>query len=194
MRPTRWTALDLDAGRVAVLGSRVVVNGHAQSSDGKTDNASRLLGLDPTTVAALLEWKAVQDSERAFFADDYRTQDLVFTWEDGRPIHPEVVRQRFNRLTAACGLPRIRLHDVRHSYATAALRAGVNAKVVSEQLGQASVAFTLAVYTASIPALDQEVADAIAALFIADLTPREGTDDGDEDDTGDGSSGAKVPA
>lgn len=93
---------------------------------------------------------------------------MVFTWEDGRPIHPDVVRQRFNRLSAACGLPHIRLHDVRHSYAPASLRAGVHPKVVSERLGHASVAFTVSEYTASIPAMDRDAADTVAALFLDD--------------------------
>ncbi|HEX3814972.1 MAG TPA: tyrosine-type recombinase/integrase [Mycobacteriales bacterium] len=92
---------------------------------------------------------------------------MVFTREDGRPIDPDVVRQRFNRLSAACGLPHIRLHDVCHSYATASLRAGVHPKVVSERLGHASAAFTLSVYTASIPAMDRD-ADTVAALFLDD--------------------------
>jgi integrase len=49
----------------------------------------------------------------------------VFRWEDGRPPHPNTIRQRFNRAVGHHGLPRIRLHDMRHSYATAALRAEV---------------------------------------------------------------------
>jgi integrase len=77
--------------------------------------------LDPVTVAALREWWAVQLAERAFFERDYRDTDRVFVWEDGRPVHPDVVRQRFNRLSARCGLPHIRLHDMRHSHATVAL-------------------------------------------------------------------------
>lgn len=161
-----WRALDLAGGTLSVDETRVVVNGHAQGGDGKTDNAARYLGLDKATVAALREWRQVQDGERAFFGEDYRGSDLVFTWEDGRPIHPDVVRQRFNRMSAACGLPHIRLHDVRHSYATASLRAGVHPKVVSERLGHASVAFTLSVYTASVPSMDRDAADTVAAMFV----------------------------
>jgi integrase len=55
-----------------------------------------------------------------------------------------VIRQRFNRLILRLRLPVIRLHDLRHSYATAALSVGVHPKIVSERLGHASVAFTLA--------------------------------------------------
>src|SRR4051794_16610432 len=65
---------------------------------------------------------------------------------------------------------RIDLHDVRHTYATTALRAGVNPKVVSERLGHASVAFTLQTYTDSVPELDRAEAERVAGLFLtADL-------------------------
>ena len=50
--------------------------------------------------------------------------DLLFVWPDGRPLHPDTITALFHRHCEAAGLPRIRLHDVRHSYATAALQAG----------------------------------------------------------------------
>jgi integrase len=85
----RWPAVDLASGSLSVEpDTRVVVNGKAQDSDGKTDQAPRMLALDPVTVAALTEWKANRKSERAFFETDYQDTDRVFTWGDGRPVHP----------------------------------------------------------------------------------------------------------
>jgi integrase len=163
----RWPALDLDKGTLSVEpDTRVVVNGKAQDSDGKTDNAPRLLALDPATVAGLAEWKSQQRSEHAFFERDYQETDRVFTWEDGRPVHPDVIRQRFKRLSARCGLPHIRLHDMRRSYATAALKAGVHLKIVSARLGHHSETFTASVYQHALPGMDREAAGTIAALFV----------------------------
>jgi integrase len=143
-----------------------VVNGEAQDSDGKTDNAPRLLALDPNTVQALRNWQAHQRTEQRFFQDDYLASDRVFTWEDGRSVHPDVIRQRFNRLSIRCGLPRIRLHDMRHSYATAALKAGVHLKIVSARLGHSSETFTARVYQHALPGMDREAAGTVAALFV----------------------------
>jgi integrase len=163
----RWPALDLDAGTLSVQpDTRVVVNGEAQDSDGKTDNAPRLLALDPNTVQALRNWQAHQRTEQRFFQDDYLASDRVFTWEDGRSVHPDVIRQRFNRLSIRCGLPRIRLHDMRHSYATAALKAGVHLKIVSARLGHSSETFTARVYQHALPGMDREAAGTVAALFV----------------------------
>jgi integrase len=53
------------------------------------------------------------------------------------------IRQRFDRLAAAAGLSRITFHDLRHSYATGALKAGISPKVVSQRIGHANVGFFL---------------------------------------------------
>jgi integrase len=117
-------------------------------------------------MQVLTEHLAEQDVERAAFGASYQDEDLVFCWENGRPLHPGAVSVRFQRIVREAGLPRIRLHDVRHTYATMALRAGVNPKIVSTRLGHATVAFTLDTYTADIPELDQAAAVTISNLFL----------------------------
>lgn len=64
------------------------------------------------------------------------------------------------------GLPVIRLHDVRHSYATAALAAGIPAKIVSERLGHANVQITLDTYSPVIPGLDEQAAATVTRLIL----------------------------
>jgi integrase len=77
------------------------------------------------------------------------------------------------RLGRAAGLPPIRLHDVRHSYATAALAAAIPAKVVSERLGHATIAITLDVYSHVIPGMDVQAANAMASLILHGSDPSE---------------------
>ena len=62
---------------------------------------------------------------------------------------------------------RIRLHDLRHTHATLALRAGIHPKVVSERLGHATIAITLDTYSHAIPAMQEEAAARIAELVFA---------------------------
>jgi hypothetical protein len=81
----------------------------------------------------------------------------------------ELVLKRFNRLVARLRLPPIRLHDLRHSYAIAALSAGVHPKIVSERLGHASIAFTLTQYSHVLPGVDPGVDQEAAARTIAEL-------------------------
>ncbi len=92
---------------------------------------------------------------------------MVFTKEDGTELHPDRVSKLFEDAVVASGLPRIRVHDLRHTHATIALGASIHPKVVSERLGHSTVAFTLDVYSHCVPALGREAAEKIAALVSA---------------------------
>jgi hypothetical protein len=92
--------------------------------------------------------------------------DYVFTFEDGRSPHPDSIRQRFDRLAA--GLSRIIFHDLRRSYATGALKAGISAKVVSQRIGHANVGFFLQIYAHVLGTDDRDAAEQAAAFLIFD--------------------------
>jgi integrase len=96
----------------------------------------------------------------------YQDSGLVFTWPDGSPIHPLRFSRWFEGHARRAGLPKIRLHDLRHSYASAALAAGVPAKVISERLGHATIAVTMDIYSHVLPGLDREAADSVARLIL----------------------------
>lgn len=115
------------------------------------------------TLEALRDYIVTWDTEREALGQD---TDLLFVWSNGRPLHPDTITTLFHQHCERAGLPRIRLHDVRHSYATAALKAGIPAKVISERLGHATAAFTLQTYTHVIPGMDQMAAEAIARMIL----------------------------
>jgi len=94
----------------------------------------------------------------------------------GRPLHPDSIRERFDRLAAAAGLPRITFHDLRHSYATGALRAGVSAKVVSERIGHANVGFFLETYAHVLDNDDREAAEQAASYLLGGAWEPDGED------------------
>jgi integrase len=89
--------------------------------------------------------------------------------ENGEPIHPHTFSQSFERIVRKAGLRPIRLHDLRHTHATLALKAGVPVKVISERLGHESPAFTLKQYAHVIPGMQAEAARAVAEL-VAEST------------------------
>ena len=71
----------------------------------------------------------------------------------------------FRQRVAKAKVPRIRLHDLRHTHATLSLKAGIPVKVISERLGHADVAFTMNVYAHAIPGMQADAAQRIAALI-----------------------------
>jgi integrase len=170
----RWSDVDLEAGRVSPRRPRVVVDYEVHVSEPKTAKGRRSLALDPATVAALRQHRTRQLEQRLAVGPRWQDSGLVFTWPDGRPIHPERFTRWFEQHARAAGLPRIRLHDVRHSYATAALAAGVPAKVVSERLGHANIAITMDTYSHVLPGLDAQAADTVARLILGPPEPSSG--------------------
>ena len=72
--------------------------------------------------------------------------NLVFTNEIGGHLTHGTVYKNFKRIISDLGLPEARFHDLRHSYAVAALQSGDDVKTVQENLGHHTAAFTLDVY------------------------------------------------
>jgi integrase len=162
----RWADVDLEVGRLAVRQPRVVVGNAPQASEPKTARGRRSLALDPVTVAALRRHRARQLEHKLAVGARFQDSGLVFTWPDGSAIHPLRFSRWFEQHARRAGLPKIRLHDLRHSYASAALAAGVPAKVISERLGHATVAVTMDIYSHVLPGLDREAADTVARLIL----------------------------
>ncbi len=84
----------------------------------------------------------------------------------GQPISADCLAKRFRSILEVAGLPRIRLYDLRHTAATLALAAAVSPKVVSEQLGHASTAFTLDTYAHVLPHMQDEAATRVEAMLF----------------------------
>ena len=137
-----------------------------QPSEPKTARGRRSLALDPGMVAALRRHRARQHEHRLQVGARYQDSGLVFTWPDGSPIHPLRFSWWLEQHARRAGLPKIRLHDLRHSYASAALAAGVPAKVISERLGHATIAVTMDIYSHVLPGLDREAAHSVARLIL----------------------------
>ncbi|HLI43430.1 MAG TPA: tyrosine-type recombinase/integrase, partial [Acidimicrobiales bacterium] len=74
--------------------------------------------------------------------------------------------ERFEQLLQAASLPRIRLHDTRHTAATLMLAAGVNPKVVQEMLGHSHVSITLGIYGHVTPSMGREAGAALSASLL----------------------------
>jgi integrase len=90
----------------------------------------------------------------------------IFRTAAGRPVNSDYLARCFKRVLLAAGLATMRLYDLRHTAASLALSAGVSPKVVSEQLGHASSAFTLDTYSHVLPHLQSEAAGRVEALLF----------------------------
>lgn len=181
----RWEDVDLDA-RTVVVRQQVVheaarkkngrpaapcpycEQGHMDVSFGKPKTRSgenRVVGLSDGLVGVLMALRFQQQAERDQWGETYADHGLVFAQEDGNPLLPDEVTRLFVRLTEAAGVRRIRLHDLRHGYASLLLAAGVDIAVVSKLLGHSSVAITADIYSHLLKDVRDAAADKIAALI-----------------------------
>ena len=161
----RWRDVDLSARRASITQTVTTVNDKLVLGPTKTNRSRRTISLDPTTVDVLHALLVVQDQERATAGQAWDpSYDLVLCDGTGRPEHPDRFSRQFQRYVKATDLPPLRgPHNLRHTWATLALRAGVHPKVVSDRLGHATIAVTIDTYSHVAPSLDAEAADTVAA-------------------------------
>lgn len=162
----RWHDIDLGTNRIAIRHTLVSVAYEVQDSTPKTHQA-RVVDLDPGTIEQLRAHRSSQVTQQADWGDGYHESDLVFCREDGSPIHPDSFSQAFDAEVRRSGLPHIRLHDLRHTHASIALKAGISVKVISERLGHENPAFTMKQYAHVLPGMQAEAAALIAALVTS---------------------------
>ena len=148
----QWECVNLETGTILVdkqlqsLRKSVRGNGDKYALVPTKNGKERHLTIAPFVVELLKKEKAKQDANREYYEDLYEESGLVFTDESGHRITPQAAYRAFKMVVTELGMPQVRFHDLRHSYAVASLRSGDDAKTVQENLGHATAAFTLDVY------------------------------------------------
>jgi len=143
----RWRDVDLDRGEVSVvqtLGRRTGAGlvTHAP----KSQRSCRTVSLPPMSVAHLRKWRSRQREERLAAGPAWVGEDWIVSKIDGAPVDPNELSKSFRQFADEIGLPPVRFHDLRHTYAHLARRAGVDIKLIQKSLGHSTAAFTLDVY------------------------------------------------
>lgn len=158
----RWRDVDFDLGQFAVAHTITTAGKEVVMGPPKTLRSRRNVYVDKRTLAALRVHRKRQREQRLAAGPAWDGElDLVVTDELGQALHPDHFSRDFDQLIRKLDVPRIRLHDLRHTHATLALKAGVHPKVVSERLGHATVGVTLDLYSHVMPAIAKDAAETI---------------------------------
>jgi integrase len=162
----KWSDVDLDAGMLRVARQlqrmRRVDDEPGKLVFSQPKNASRrTLDLPQRAVEALSRHRKRQLEEK-LRAADYADPGLVFATGKGTPLDAQnIVNRHFKPLLKRAGLPNIRWHDLRHTYATLLLARGTHPTYVQKSLGHASVQLTLDRYSHWMPSMGRNTADGI---------------------------------
>jgi integrase len=160
--------VDLARAELSVRRAVGVVDGRIEIGPPRSASSRRLVALDTTTTAVLAD-----------HLEQRSGPVWVFPGEGDGPLNPASFSTTFERLVARAGVPRIRVHDLRHTYATIALRAGVHPAIVSERLGHSSIAVTIDLYSHAVPGLQSEAAGVVGDLILGAAAPPVGGEDND---------------
>lgn len=150
----KWEDIDLECGNLRVRRQVARINGSVVEAQLKTKNAYRTLALSADAVGVLQAQKKKVGGST-----------WVFPSPNGGPISPDSVLHMLHRVLNRAGLPRVRFHDLRHTFATLALQNGVDIKTVSGMLGHYSAGFTLDTYAHVTTAAQRQAAGKMANVL-----------------------------
>ena len=131
----KWSDIDLEKGDLRVQRQIGRINGKIIEMPLKTKNAYRTLPLSADAIDVLMQQRRKTGNS-----------EWVFPSPTGGPMSPDSVLHMLHRVLKRAGLPKVRFHDLRHTFATMALQNGVDVKTVSSVLGHYSAGFTLDTY------------------------------------------------
>ena len=166
MAGLKWTDLDFERGVLVVQRAVISAGKGTEVAEPKTRRSRRAVPLDVMTLDALQVHRRAQLAERLKLGEMWIDSGRMFCGLTGEPLHPDTVSKEFAKIVRTVDVPRIRLHDLRHTSATVAMEAGVHPKIVSERLGHSTVSITLDLYSHATPSLQTDAADQIGAAVF----------------------------
>ena len=150
----KWTDVDLDRGVLKIQRAISRQNGKVVEAPLKTKNAYRTLPLSADAIDVLMQQRRKTGNS-----------EWVFPSPTGGPMSPDSVLHMLHRILKRAGLPKVRFHDLRHTFATLALQNGVDVKTVSGVLGHFSAGFTLDTYAHVTTSAKREAAKTMGNLL-----------------------------
>jgi len=179
----RWSAVDLEAGGLFVARSlSQTKGGELDDLEPKTRAGTRWIPLSSQAAGVLREHKRRQDELRMARGRRWNREGWVICTAAGGPVKPSNLSSAWARFCRVHKLPPVRLHDLRHSFATAIFEQGGESMLVVVQtlLGHADPTITTRTYLHMTPC---KVAAAIAAQEAAIAAARDSLQDGHSEGT-----------
>ena len=154
-----WKDLNVKDRTLSVTKSVCRIDHQLVVSQPKTKNSLRLLTLPESTVQILVEEHEKHPDNPYMFPSP----------KTGEMLDPASFRAMHDRILEAIGAEHVRFHDMRHTFATLALKNGVDVRTLSEMLGHYSAGFTLSTYVHSTPSMRVQAADTIGQMISREV-------------------------
>jgi integrase len=160
-----WADIDLNAGRLKVRQALHRVDGQLRLDPVKTEASVAVLPIPAPLVAILRSHRKRQHEERLAAGSRWSETGLVFTTSLGGFLDPRNANRTFYQLCVEAEVPRLRVHDLRHSCATLLFTMGVQPATVQRILRHSSITVTTGTYVEVIEAVQRDALDSMGSLF-----------------------------
>ncbi len=171
LRPGEALALtwsDVDDNRISVRRALIERAGkQLYFEEPKTPKSRRTVPVLPEVARALQAHRAAQARARLAAGPEWANGDLVFCTSRGRALRQSNLLREFRKILESAELPRIRVYDLRHSFASLLGASGVSLKVVSEMLGHSTITLTADTYSHVFDTMKEHAASQLEKLVFA---------------------------
>lgn len=168
-----WSNIDFDNNLIKIKNNLIYTNKSVEVGTPKTDESERTIYISDDLLCQLKKHKKTQSLNKLEYGSLYEKNvfnekifDFIFTWENGKYIHPNYYTIKFSRLIKRIGIEKkVRFHDLRHTNATLLLQQGIDFKVIQTRLGHSDINTTLNIYSHVTTDMQKSATEKISNLL-----------------------------